>query len=138
MPLMMMKHDQDPAQDLMEQVGDLSEIDIFHNQVMVAVYIRPEKTASGIILTTKTREEDRYQGKVGLIVKKGPTAFEPDGKWFTEDQKFEIGDWVFFRPSDTWQMTVKNKRQGATEHVLCRLMDDIAIRGKITDPDLAW
>ncbi len=135
MPLMVMQHDNDPVNELMDKVGDLSGFDIFHNQILVAVYIRPEKTASGIYLSDNTRSEDRYQGKVGLLLKKGPTAFEADGKWFTEDQKFEIGDWLVFRPSDTWQVTVKGTGR---EPVLCRMMDDIAVRGKVSGPDLAW
>lgn len=132
MPLMLMAHDNDPAQELLDKVGDLSGIEIFNNQILVAVYIRPEKTKSGIYLGDNTRDEDRYQGKIGLLIKKGPDAFKPDGKWFTEDQSFEVGDWLMFRPSDTWQVTI------GKEKVLCRMMDDIAVRGKVSGPDVAW
>jgi co-chaperonin GroES (HSP10) len=96
----------------------------------VAVYIRPEKTKSGIILSDKTRDEDRYQSKVGLIVKKGPSAFvDDDGKWFSGLDVNE-GDWIVFRPSDGWNITVNG--------TLCRMLDDMSIRARISHPDQVW
>jgi len=83
MTLIAMQHDVDPKQKLIEDIGDISKVELFNNQILVAVYIRPQKTKSGIYLTDKTTDEDRYQSKVGLVLKKGPTAFvDPEGKWF--------------------------------------------------------
>ena len=39
----------DPRKALLDAVGDLSGFDIFHNQILVAIYVRPEKTSGGII-----------------------------------------------------------------------------------------
>ena len=64
---MTMEHDQDPASALMKELGDIGKVEIFNNQVLVAVYIRPNKTKSGLYLSDKTTDEDRYQGKVGLL-----------------------------------------------------------------------
>ena len=122
-----MAHDKDPREALLKEVGDLSGVEIFNMQVLVAVYIRPEKTKSGIILSDKTRDEDRFQSKVGLIVKKGPSAFvDDDGKWFS-GLDIKEGDWIVFRPSDGWNVTVNG--------VLCRMFDDTAIRARIPHPD---
>lgn len=130
MPPMKMEHAVNPRDKLLEEVGDLSHIEIFNNQVLVAVYIRPQKTASGIFLTDKTTEEDRYQSKVGLIIRKGGTAFvDYSGKWFHNVQ-VNMHDWVLFRPSDGWSITVNG--------VLCRIFDDINVRGRIDDPDRVW
>jgi co-chaperonin GroES (HSP10) len=74
---MVMEHEIDPKEKLLTDLGDLSGIEIFNNQVLVAVYIRPNKTKSGIILTDETVNEDRYQGKVGLLVGMGPAASQP-------------------------------------------------------------
>ena len=94
------------------------------------VYVRPEKTKSGIILTSNTRDEDRIQGKVGLVLKKGPQAFvDPSNTWFG-DVDIEIDDWVFYRPSDGWSVTING--------VLCRVLDDTNIRGRIQNPDHVW
>ena len=125
-----MAHDKDPREALMKEVGDLSGVEIFNMQVLVAVYIRPEKTKSGIILSDKTRDEDRFQSKVGLIVKKGPSAFvDEDGKWFS-GLDIKEGDWIVFRPSDGWNVTVNG--------TLCRMLDDMSIRGRISHPDQVW
>jgi co-chaperonin GroES (HSP10) len=130
MPYMVMDHQVDPKENLIKELGDLSGIEIFNNKILVAVYIRPDKTKSGIILPNQTTDEDRYQSKVGLIVKKGPTAFnDPTEEWF-KDIEFNVGDWVVFKPSDSWSITVND--------VLCRMLDDTSVRGRIDRPDRVW
>lgn len=130
MPYMRMEHDINPAEAIRKEMGDISDIEIFHNQVLVAIYIRPEKTKSGLYLSSQTRDEDKYQGKVGLIIKKGADAFVDDsGKWF-KGVNLDVGDWIYFRPSDGWQITVHGQ--------LCRILDDTDIRGRIPTPDTVW
>ena len=129
MPHMLMSHDVDPKDAILQEIGDLSQVELFHNQVLLAVYIRPEKTKSGLILTDSHRDEDRYQSKVGLLVKRGPMAFEQDGNWF-QGLRFEDHDWLVFRPSDGWSITVNG--------VLCRIFDDINIKGRVPHPDAVW
>ena len=108
MPFMRMEHEADPAENLKAELGDVSSVEVFNNQILVAVYIRPQKTKSGIILTSQTTDEDRYQSKVGLVIKKGPQAFQDSsGEWFN-GVKIEEGDWIVFRPSDGWSITVNN------------------------------
>lgn len=130
MPFMIMEHEIDPKKKLWEELGDLSEVEIFNNQILVAVYLRPEKTKSGIVLPGVHREEDRIQSKVGLVIKKGPDAFnDPDGKWFN-GYTVNQDDWIVFRPSDGWSITVNG--------VLCRIIDDINVRGRVDHPDRVW
>ena len=130
MPFMRMEHDADPKAVILDQMGDISDIEIFHNQVLVAVYVRPEKTKSGLYISSQTRDEDKYQGKVGLIIKKGEDAFnDPSGKWF-KGVSIDTNDWIVFRPSDGWSITVHGQ--------LCRLLDDTDIRGRIPAPDSVW
>jgi len=130
MPFMIMDHATDPKQKLLDDIGDISAFEIFNNQILVAVYIRPNKTKSGIYLSDQLREEDKVQGKVGLVVKKGPAAFvDETSEWF-KDISVEVNDWVVFRPSDGWSITVNN--------VLCRIIDDTAVRGKVDAPDRVW
>ncbi len=129
MPHMLMAHEEDPRAKLRDELGDISGVELFHNQVLLAVYIRPQKTKSGLYLTDKHTDEDRYQSKVGLLVKKGPLAFEQDGNWFT-GLEFKEDDWLVFRPSDGWSITVNG--------VLCRIFDDINIKGRVPHPDAVW
>ena len=130
MPQMAMKHDVDPKKDLLTTLGDTSGVDVFNNSVLVAIYVRPSRTKSGIYLTDSYTSEDRIQGKAGLVVKKGPRAFVDErGEWFA-DADINEGDWVIFRPSDGWAINVNG--------VACRLIDDTAIRGKVDQPDRVW
>lgn len=130
MPQMAMKHEVDPKKELLAALGDVSGVDVFNNAVLVAIYVRPNRTKSGIYLTDNYTSEDRIQGKAGLIVKQGPKAFfDPRGEWFV-DSYIKEGDWVIFRPSDGWAINVNG--------VACRLIDDTAIRGKVDQPDRVW
>lgn len=130
MPFMRMTHDVNPKDKLIEELGDLSSIELFNNQILVAIYIRPQKTKSGIYLSDKTTDEDRHQSKVGLLVKKGPTAFQDTtGEWFV-GETFNLQDWLVFRPSDGWGITVHG--------VLCRILSDTQIKGRVEAPDQVW
>ena len=130
MPFMTMDHEIDPKQKLAQEVGDISQVEIFNNQILVAVYIRPQKTKSGLYLSDKTTDEDRYQSKVGLVLKKGPSAFVDDTEEWFKGVNISENDWIVFRPSDGWQITVNN--------VLCRILEDVTVRGRIDQPDRVW
>jgi co-chaperonin GroES (HSP10) len=123
-----MLHEEDPRDKLLRELGDVSNLTLLHNQVLAVVYQRPEKTKSGFILTSQTLGEDKFQGKVCLIVKKGPQAFVDTAEWQFGDIK--EGDWVIFRPSDGWSITVNG--------VLCRWFNDTSVKGVVADPDLVW
>ena len=53
---------------------------------------------------------------------------DSSGKWFKGiSRKVNIGDWIIFRPSDGWPIMV-NK-------TMCRMLDDVNVRGRVTHPD---
>lgn len=116
----------DPKDALFKAVGDLSGYEIFHNQILVAIYVRPEKTAGGIIRPNQNVEEDEYQGKVGLVVKAGPTAFLDSDDLDFQGQTVKVGDWVVFRTGDGWQLTIRD--------TACRILTDRTIRMRIKNP----
>lgn len=126
---MKMVHDVDPAEEIRRQVGDLSKIDIFANQVLIGVYKRPEQTKSGLFLADVTRDEDEHQGKVGLVLKKGPQAYvDSDDYRFSEDEKVNIGDWAV--------MWVTDGRKIKINEQLCRVVKDVEIRMRVPKPDV--
>lgn len=129
-----MLHEIDPKQKILNEVGDISDVEIFNNQVLCAVYERPEKTRGGIILPGSNLDEDKYQSKVGLILKMGASAFLEDSDWF-KGVTIEIHEWIVFRPSDGWSVTLKAKNGAA---VLCRIIDDVNIKGRVQQPDAVW
>lgn len=130
MPPALMNHIEDPANEIRKRIGDISKIEVLHNQILVGVYIRPEITKGGILLTPQTRDEDRYQGKAGLVLKKGPLAFVDDDNNKFHGQNVDIGDWVFYRVSDGFPLVLNG--------MLCRLLEEVHVKGKIPSPDVVF
>ena len=69
MPAVAMLHEVDPREDMLRRAGNLESVEVFGGDILVAIYKRPEKTKSGLILTSNTLSEDVHQGKVGLVLK---------------------------------------------------------------------
>jgi len=115
---------------LLDDLGDISELEIFNNQILLAVYIRPQQTRSGLHLASQTTDEDRYQSKVGLLVKSGNAAFKDDTDTWFKDIEINEEDWILFRPSDGWSITING--------VLCRMLEDVSTKGRIPHPDMAY
>ena len=132
MPLREMVHVADPVDETLERVGDLSEFEIPLNKVLVGIYMRSGKTKSGIIVPDSVRDEDRYQGKAGLVLKCGPLAFVDDERIKFNGFKAEPGEWVLFRPSDGLKLDIRS----AEGH--CILLSDTQVLMKIPAPDLVF
>lgn len=137
MPAALMLHEEDPRSEILNKVGDLTDVEVFGSDVLVALYLRPQKTKSGIILADATRDEDKWQGKAGLILKLGPTAYvDEDGNKFRDIKE---GDWVVFRPSDGWPVTLNTANSVTSKDaVSCRVITDIHIRMRISTPDAIY
>ena len=112
--------------EIVASIGSLDDIEVYGNRVLVGIYIPPEKTAGGIILTDKQRDENQYQGKVAVVLKKGPLAFENDRNVDFKGQDVKVGDWAVYRISDGFPLDVRG--------VHCRLLEDTDIRMRVTDP----
>lgn len=138
MPAVAMLHETDPREAILKKVGTLDGVEVFGNDILVAIYKRPEKTKSGLILTANTLNEDVHQGKVGLVLKMGPTSYlDDEGNKFRDIKE---GDWVVFRPTDGWRVTL-NTLQGTyskDDTVDCRIVSDLSIRSRVSDPDLVY
>lgn len=138
MPAVEYDHEIDPKQAIWDKVGDLSGVEIFGNDILVALYTPPEKTKSGLIIADSTRDEFRFQGKCGLILKMGGTAFiDESGDKFRD---IKIGDWAVFRPSDGWpfQLNTMKSRIAKDSIIDCRVISDIHIRCRVNHPDLVY
>jgi co-chaperonin GroES (HSP10) len=117
----------DPKKAIFEAIGDTSGDEVMHNQILVVTYVRPEKTSGGIIRPDQNIAEDEYQGKVGLVVKKGKTAFLSDDQNDFMGQDVHAGDWVVYRIGDGWPVTIRG--------VACRMLTDRSIRMKVRNPE---
>jgi hypothetical protein len=133
-----------PAQPLWDAAGDLSDYEVFHNLVLVATYIAPPKTLKNefgedviLHLSDNSISEDRFQGKVGLVLKVGPLAFLDDKTNGFGGVQVKPGDWIIYRPSDGHELFIRDRRK-SNQGLSCRLIEDIFIRGRTTDPSLIY
>lgn len=126
----------DPKKALLDSVGDISGFKPTLNLVLVATYIGPEKTRGGIIRPDRSIIEDRFQGKVGLVLAKGPIAFQNDGATNFGGLEPSVGDWVVYRPADALELFFRYEDSG--EGTPCRLIEDTLIKGILQDPALIY
>lgn len=111
-------------------LGDLSDVEVLYNAVLVAAYIRPEKTSGGIIRPGENVAEDVWQGKSGLVLKLGPNAFQDDENTRFYGQRVDRGDWCAFFIQDAKLLSIKD--------VPCRLIEDSHIKLKVKDPAIVF
>lgn len=99
-------------QKVFNEIGDLSEVKVPLNRILLAIYKAPEVTRGGIIRPDIVKDEDVYQGVSALVVKKGPHAHQQtanmDYEW-VEDDICHIGDWVMFRRGDGLRVNVNGR-----------------------------
>ncbi len=130
-------HLRDPREELLKKIGPVPpEICVMTN-ILVAIYQPPmvSKTAGGIVLPFAMAEEDVdeyvWQGKVGLVVAMGPQAYVDDARHEFHGLKINVGDWVWFKPSDGQGCEVNE--------VPCRKFDaERYITGRLPNPDCVW
>jgi len=117
----------DPKVALITALGDISREEVLSDLVLIAIYIRPEKTSGGIIRPVDNIKEDEFQGKVGLVVKRGPQATE-----YEDDTRptCDIGDWVVYSIKDGWSVTVND--------VACRIIPYSRLRMRISSPEVVF
>jgi co-chaperonin GroES (HSP10) len=126
-----MVHDEDPKTAIWDDCkAHLDKIEVLGARVLVGVYVRPEKTKSGLILTSNTRKEDTYQGKVGLVLALGPIAFEDDPTHRFGAVKPRVGDWVVYNVGDTFGMEMGERR--------VRCVEDVDVHLIVQTPDSIW
>jgi hypothetical protein len=120
---------QSTADEIKESIGDISGLTIMHNQILVGIWMRGAKIGS-VWIPEKTQDEDKWQGKVGLVLAKGPLAFENDGANDFKGQDVNVGDWVVYRVSDGFSIDINETH--------CRLLEDVHIKGKVSDPAIIY
>lgn len=118
---------EDPKKVVFDALGDaLGDWPLFLNQVLVVTAPHPEKSKGGLLYVPKTMDEERFQGKVGLVVKLGELAFDDETRWPNEDTRPKIGDWVFYRNADTSECSING--------ISCRFILDDCIKGRVPSP----
>ena len=134
----------DPRRALLRAVGDVSGIEVFHNLVLVATYIKPPRkikrddgTEYEFQWSDQTLAEDRFQGKAALVLKVGPLAFKDDAVAKFGGATVKPGDWVMVNPSNGTEFFKVDDSAAATG-TSCRLFEDVHIKARIADPALIY
>lgn len=116
-----------PDMDMMIQ--RLSSFQVPLNKVLLLTYLKSDFAGrAGLIMKPdKTKDEDKWQGKVGLIVKMGPKAFVNTDSFDFGGVVPSVGDWLVYRNSDGMQLAIDNAH--------CCLIEDYLYQGIVPDPD---
>lgn len=127
------------AKKIFAKLGDITGFKLFGNRIMVVMYERTTVGYSGALYAPpQTNLEDRYQGKVGLVVKMGPVAFVDDpasGIVFHGDA-VKVGDWVSYSYSDGTNVDVCPP--GSADKVHCKILVEGEIIGIVPRPDFLF
>ena len=120
---------QDPKEAVKAALGEaLTSFDaLFGNAVLLVTAPIMAKSRGGIIYADKTKSEERFQGKVGLVVLLGEVAFDDAVIWPNENTRPLVGDWVFYRNADSHECKING--------ISCRVIKDHLIIGKVSTPD---
>jgi co-chaperonin GroES (HSP10) len=107
-------HKKDPAQEIWDDIGwVINGLTVTGADVLLAMYERvgqgEAKTERGIIIPDfkgGAATEDKYQGKVGLVVKMGPVAFQEDETHKWSGVHPQVGDWVLINVNEAFSFDV--------------------------------
>ena len=134
-------HESDPKQDILDLVSDsVSRLKILGARVLVSVYVRPQSIKLGsskLLLPDKVRDEDRYQGKVGLVLAMEPLAFHEYASHRFGDVIPKVGDWVQFRVPESFPFELLTS-DGRSEKSRARYIEDVDIWAILDNPDLVY
>lgn len=115
--------------------GDLPDFKIWNNNILVFKFIRTHHSKN-IVAAAETQREDMWQGKVGMVIKMGPSAFVDDASLGIKfyGQKVQPGDWVMYRSSDgiDWDYLPPN----VPVRIHFRILTDAHIQMTVPRPDV--
>jgi hypothetical protein len=147
------------AEEMDKVVGDLSQVEVCAQQVLVGVYVRPQvstiKGANGELIpffsggTGQAAMEDIYQGKVARVLKLGPQAFPKStlAEW-GEAGPPKVGDWIAVDAGAGIQVSLKcrgSQDTGMFEGIKkvsnktgwpCRFVQFADIFARVTEPQV--
>lgn len=139
---------------ILQQVGDITESQVFGRQVLCAIYIRPARNPiNGLEYTDKQQAEDIAQGKSMLILQLGPDAFQGDESYqksmFGDFGAPKVGEWLWARSNSgepvhiagegAMRVTYMDRRQEIQnaypfEGWPCRVLHDESFIGRVAKP----
>jgi co-chaperonin GroES (HSP10) len=122
---------------LVDAIGkdNIENFEPFHNLILIATYVRSDKTQGGIIIGgDRTRAEDRFQGKIGLVLKVGPTAFKGKTPESFGGVTVKPGEWIMYKASDAHEFFFVDEDR-PLDGSSARLIEDTLVMGRVADPE---
>ena len=109
----------------------------FGSRVLIQIRTAKKTTAGGIILTTDTKDTEKWNTQIGKVMHVGPLAFKnrntmelwPEGSWCTDGDFVRVPKYG----GDRWEVPLDKDPNG--EKALFVIFNDLDIIGKVTgDP----
>lgn len=121
----------DPAEVIRKRVADtIDDIEIGGEDLLIGVYIpnKDAKTRGGLLLPDSYRDEFKWQGITGLVLKVGPLAYntEKTENWYRKPP--QVGDWVM--------CDVKTSHPFYLGEQMCRFVAAQYVLAKVARPTL--
>ncbi len=104
---------------------DVNKITCGTERLLAQIYLREEKTKSGIYLPGKARDFDRFTNCVAKVIKMHPSCYR-DEKYKEHGPDCKVGDWIYFKRGNGDQVNYKG-------HSLMNLYYDYVL-GTVDDP----
>lgn len=124
------------VQDVFASLGPLDDLELHFGQVLVCKYQRETVGTMGLVAAEQTRLEDKYLGKVGIVLKMGPLAFcNRPGADFG-GACVDIGQFVLYRQSDGHDTDIVCLDGLNVRH--CKILEDAEIKAVVKHPDRFW
>jgi co-chaperonin GroES (HSP10) len=121
------KYGEDPRKIVLDIILPLvKDLRLYRNEVLLVTAPDMTSTASGLELC-RSEKEQRFQGKIGLVVALGEIAFNDKDIWPNEGSRPTVGTWVFFRTADTSECAIGGYS--------CRFINDDKVRGHCPNAD---
>jgi co-chaperonin GroES (HSP10) len=129
----------DPRRTLIDSIGQkiIDQFEPSYDEVLVATFVAGDRTKGGIIIGgDRTRAEDRFQGKVGLVLKCGHcvNTEKYPGPFPTP---IKTGDWIMYRASDADEFFFVDKKTGLDGNSV-RIIEQRLIRGRVQNPEAIY
>ena len=136
---------EDQKDAIFERLGNLDQYEMLDDEVLTAIYAPsntlfkatgPDGKVVELVGTDNQTSEFQWQGKIGCVVKVGPTAF----KYHMNGQPYEglavqRGDWVLYFIADSRELHLRGAElDGKGDYVICRRLSSLNIKMRIKDP----
>jgi len=113
----------------------------FGSRVLVQIRTPKSKTSGGIILTTDSKDTEKWNTQVAKVISLGPLAFKnrdtmqswPEGSWCSAGEYVRVPKYG----GDRWEVPLNKDEANEKESAMFVIFNDLDIIGQVTGDPLA-